>query len=175
MPLIPFNGRRPRVDATAYVSDRAVLIGDVMVGEYSNIWEYAVLRADFDRIEIGRYVSVQDNVTLHAATGHPTVVGDYVVIGHNAVVHACKVGNYVLIGMGARVCTGAIIEDNVIIGAGAVVPEGMRVPSNSLVVGIPARVVRELKESDIRRIEIGAKMYAELGQKYKRLLTRESF
>ncbi len=173
MPLYGYRGRSPQVHPTAFIAPTAVLIGDVRVAEGASIWFGCVLRADMDRIEIGARSNVQDNSTIHTDENEPTLIGEDVTIGHNALVHSSVVERNVLIGQAAVLTGGNTVGTGTIIGAGAVVPQGMKVPGRSLVVGIPAKVVREAKPEDERWTVGAAEHYAELGAWYRENL-RES-
>ena len=164
MGLYEFDGKMPKVHAKAYVSPRASLIGDVEVGEDSSIWEFAVLRADMNYIRVGKGTSIQDNATVHTTFTNPTTIGDYVTAGHNCVIHACEIGNRVVIGIGAIVLTGAKVGDDCVIGAGSVVTENSVIPPNSLVLGIPGKVRKEVPEGLKEKFMAGAELYVELGR-----------
>lgn len=167
MPRYAFKGRSPTVHPTAFVAPTAVLIGDVTVGEDASVWFGTVLRADMDRIEIGARSNVQDNSTIHTDAGEPTIIGEDVTIGHNALVHSSVVERNVLIGQASVLVGGCVIGTGTIVGAGAVVPQGMHVPPRSLVVGVPAKVVREARPEDERWTVQAAEHYVELGAWYR--------
>ena len=131
-----FNGKTPRIAETAFISEAAYVVGDVEIGEHSNVWPGAVLRGDFAAIRIGSYVDIEDNCILHA--GNDMEISDNVIVGHGAVVHSRKVGSRVLIGMNATTLHKSVIGDHCIIAAGSVVTEGMIFPPDSFVVGVPA-------------------------------------
>lgn len=171
MPLYAFKGRSPRVHETAFVAPTAVLIGDVTVGEQASVWFGTVLRADMDRIEIGARSNVQDNSTIHTDLGEPTIIGEDVTIGHNALVHSSIVERNVLIGQASVLVGGCVIGTGTIVGAGAVVPQGMQVPPHSLIVGVPAKVVRQARPEDARWTVEAAAHYVELGAWYREHLT----
>jgi len=135
-----------------YLHPKAEIVGDVSIGDDSSVWAFAVIRGDEGSIRIGKNVSVQEHCVIH---GENVSIGDNVTVGHSAVVHGAKIGSNVLVGINAIVLDGAEIGDWVVIGAGAVVPPGMKVKSNSLVLGIPAKVVRELNEED-RELVVGS-------------------
>jgi carbonic anhydrase/acetyltransferase-like protein (isoleucine patch superfamily) len=158
--------RTPRLGKDVYVAPTAVLIGDVEIGDKSSVWPGAVLRADINRIVVGQCTSVQDNVVFHVLDTKGCMVGDYVTIGHGAILHGCTVGNEVLIGMGAIILDGAVIEDQTIVGAGAVVTPGTRIPSGSLVVGTPARVIRTLTEEEKNQLRQRAMEYVLMAAAY---------
>lgn len=167
MPLYPYQGKAPRVHPTAFVAPTAVLIGDVTVAEGASIWFGTVLRGDMDRIVIGKRSNVQDNSTIHTDEDEPTIVGEDVTIGHNALVHSSVIESNVLIGQAAVLVGGCHVGRGTIIGAGAVVPEKMDVPAAKLVVGVPARVVRDARPDDERWTVRAAAHYAELGGWYR--------
>jgi len=164
--LYGFEGKFPRVHPEAYVSPRASLIGDVEVGEDSSIWEFAVLRGDMNEIRIGKGTSIQDNATIHTTSGNGAYVGDYVTAGHNCVIHACEIGDRCVVGIGAIVLTGAKVGEDSVIGAGAVVTENTVIPPNSLVLGIPGKVVKKVPETLKNAFAIGARSYIELAKIY---------
>jgi carbonic anhydrase/acetyltransferase-like protein (isoleucine patch superfamily) len=157
----------PRVHPTAFIAPTAVLIGDVTIGENASVWFGTVLRGDMDRIAIGARSNVQDNTTIHTEADGPTLIGEDVTIGHNALVHSSLVENNVLIGQASVLVGENTVGTGTIIGAGAVVPEGMRVPSRSLVLGVPARVVREIRPDDERWTVRAAAHYVELAAEYR--------
>jgi len=167
MMIRPFRGVWPRIAETAFVEETAVVVGDVEIGEHSSIWFHAVVRADVHFIRIGRDTNIQDGVVVHVTGGRfPALIGNRVTIGHRAIVHGCTIGDECLIGMGAILLDGAVIGERSLVAAGAVVREGMRVPPRSLVVGVPARIVRELTEEELHRIEGGWRGYRELKDQY---------
>ena len=162
-----FDGKRPRVHPTAFIAKTAEIVGDVEIGENSSVWNGAVLRGDLHYIRVGKNTSVQDNCVLHGTLDkYPTIVGDNVSIGHNAIVHGCMVGDNCLIGMGSIVLENVEIGEWCIIGAGAVVPEGARIPSNSIVMGVPAKVVKRVTEEHKKRMSDNWKIYVKLKDKY---------
>ena len=156
----------PKIASDSFIAETAVVIGDVEIGLESSIWFGAVLRGDINKITIGRCTSIQDNCTIHVDSDKPTIVGDNVTVGHNAVLHGCKIGNSVLIGMGAIVLDGAEIGDGAIVAAGAVVLEGKSVPSKTLVAGVPAKPVKELDDSIIEHLNEHARRYAEYAKTF---------
>lgn len=160
------KGVKPEIHEDAFVADTACVIGDVNIGKGSSIWYGAVVRGDIENITIGEFTNIQDNSVVHTETDIPTKIGDYVVVGHNAIVHGCTIGNNCLIGMGAIILNNAEIGDNCIIGAGAVVPEGKVIPANSLVLGIPGKVVRQVTEEEIESNRKNALRYNELFKKH---------
>ncbi len=165
--ILDFNGKKPKIDKTAFVAPTADIIGDVEIGENSSVWFGSVLRGDLHYIKIGRNSNVQDNCVMHGTINkYPTVVGKNVSIGHNAIVHGCEVGDNCIIGMGSIILEGAKIGKLCIIGAGAVVKEGEKIPDKSLVVGVPARVVKKLDKSQLKRIDDNWREYVKLKEVY---------
>ena len=161
-----FQGNTPEIHADAYVDNAAVLIGKVKVGARSSIWPGAVLRGDIEPITIGDGSNVQEGAVLHTDEHYPTVVGDDVTIGHAAVVHGCEIGDHALIGIGAIVLSGAKIGPRSVVAAGALVPEGTVVDEGTLVMGTPAKKVRELTENEKYRFLKNARAYADRSQEY---------
>jgi carbonic anhydrase/acetyltransferase-like protein (isoleucine patch superfamily) len=161
-----FNDKQPIIGESVYIDESAVVIGDVTLGNDVSIWPTAVVRGDVESIKIGDGANVQDGSVLHAGRfttqGHPLTIGKGVTIGHKAVVHACTVGDYCLIGIGAIILDDAVLEDYVMLGAGALVPPGKRLESGYLYVGSPARQVRPLKESEKEFLEYSAQHYVHL-------------
>ena len=147
--IMDHKGISPVIDETAFVAPTAAVIGDVVIGADSSVWFGAVLRGDEAPIRIGRGSTVQDNAVLHCDHGSPMNIGDNVTIGHGAIVHGATIGDNVLIGMGAIILNGAKIGDNCIVGAGAVVKENAEIPANSMLVGVPAKVIRSLDDAAI--------------------------
>lgn len=164
MPLYAFRGSRPTRHTSAWVAPSADVIGDVVLGEDVSVWFGAVIRGDNTTIPIGARSNVQEGAMLHSDPGSPLTVGEDCTIGHHAILHGCTIGNRVLIGMGATVLNGAVIADDCIVGANALVTEGKTFPPGSLIVGSPARAVRELDERTIAGLKISAAHYVENGR-----------
>lgn len=162
-----FSGKAPEIANSAFVAENASIIGDVKIGENSSIWYGAVLRGDITSITIGKNSNIQDNATVHVGIKSPAIIGDSVTVGHNALVHGAKIGNNVLVGMGSVVLDNAEIGDNSIIGAGAVVTSNTIVPPDSLVLGVPAKVVKKLSHTQIAGNSMNALGYVALGKKFK--------
>lgn len=162
-----FQEHQPQIAEDAFVAESAQIVGRVQVDSRASIWYGAVLRGDDNRICIGPYTNIQDNCVLHITTTESCIVGSHVTVGHNAILHGCTIGNEVLVGMGAIVLNGAVIEDQVIIGAGTLIPPGKRIPARSLVVGSPAKVVRDLTDEEIRSLKLSAENYALLADKHR--------
>lgn len=165
--LLKFKSSSPEIPDSAFVADNATVIGDVVLGEESSVWFGAVIRGDENPICIGKRTNIQDNVVIHISATSRADIGDNVTIGHCAVVHGCKIADNVLIGMNSTVLDGAEIGENCIIGANALVPPGKKIPAGSMVMGVPAKVVRELTEDEISGIKENAAVYVELLHEYK--------
>ena len=165
--------KQPRLGQGVFLADGAIVVGDVALGDGSSVWFNAVLRGDINLVQVGRHTNVQDNAVLHVASEWPCVVGDFVTIGHSAVVHACRVGDETLIGMGAVVLDGAEVGAQCIVGAKALVTQGMSIPDGSLVVGAPAKIKRALSAEERAALKRGAQKYTEAAAYYleKRLRT----
>ena len=174
MPIHSLGDRRPQIDTTAYVADGAQIIGDVVLGPETSVWFNAVLRGDTEQISIGSGSNVQDGAVLHADPGFPCSVGAGVVTGHGAILHGCQIGDDCLIGMGAIVLNGARIASGSIVAAGAIVPEGKEFPPHSLIMGVPAKVVRETTARDLENIAAGARHYQERARLYRAKLGVDS-
>ena len=158
----------PQVDPSCYVAAEAVIIGDVRIAKGCSIWPYAVIRADLSEVRIGEGSSIQEHCQVHGNPGRPTIIGKNVSVGHGAIIHAAVVEDDVIIGMNSCVLDGARIGSGSIVGAGAVVREGMEVPPGSLVVGVPAKIVREKDASLLEAARRNAKEYHELRDRHKR-------
>lgn len=165
--ILKHKENSPNIHKSCFVAETAQLIGNITLNENANIWFGSVLRGDGEAIVIGKNTNIQDNSVIHVDIDQPTIIGDNCTVGHGAIVHACRVGNNVLVGMGSIILDGAIIEDNVIIGAGALIPPGKRIPKNSLVIGSPGKVVREITKKEVESIKESAKNYLELAQSYR--------
>jgi len=158
-----FLRRAPRLGRGVYLARGAAVLGDVTIGAHSSVWYNAVVRGDINRIVIGHHTNIQDNAVLHLADDYACVVGNWVTVGHSAIVHACTVRDEVLIGMGAVILDGAVVGRQSLIGAHALVKQGMRIPPGSLVLGAPARVVRALTRQERRELKGWAAKYVENG------------
>ncbi|MFS2318075.1 gamma carbonic anhydrase family protein [Maricaulis sp. D1M11] len=154
-----------------WVAPGAMVMGNVILKRNSSVWYGAVVRGDNDPIEIGEDANVQDGAVLHTDIGFPLTIGRGVTIGHKAMLHGCTIGDYSLIGIGATVLNGAKIGRNCLIGAHALIPEGKEIPDNSLVVGAPGKVIRQLDEDMAVILKASADHYVENWQKHKSELT----
>lgn len=162
-----FRGKSPQVHPGAYVDPSAQVIGDVMIGNKSSIWPGAVLRGDSCTITIGEGSSIQDNTVAHGDKGAPVIIKDFVTVGHNVTLHGCRVGSYSIIGIGATLLNHSDVGESSMVAAGSVVLENQKIPPRSLAVGVPAKVVRELTQEDIRRIHRNALIYVRLAREYQ--------
>ena len=142
-----------------YIGEGAKLIDDVTLSKGCSVWYNAVIRADDGPVFLGENTNIQDLVMIHSAAGFPVTPGKNVSVGHGAILHGCTIGSNVLSGMGAIVMDGAVINDNSVVGAGALVTQGKEFPAGSLIIGSPARAVRQLKEEDIEKIRENALHY----------------
>lgn len=164
--IINFNDNKPQIHKTSFIAANATIIGSVNIGENSSVWFNAVLRGDANRIVIGKNSNVQDNCVIHMDSEDEVIIGDNVTIGHGAIIHGCTIEDNCLIGMGAIILNGAIIKKNSIIGAGALVTQNKIIPENSMAMGAPAKVIRELTKEEILNIEESSKHYVELSKNY---------
>lgn len=158
--IYTLKGKIPKIsEKVGFIAPSADIIGDVSLSEGVSIWFNAVLRGDMDEILIGENSNIQDCAVVHTDTGYSCMVGKAVTVGHGAILHGCKIGDNCLVGMNAVVLNGAEIGDNCLIGANSLVSQGAKIPSNSLVMGSPAKVVKELKHSMIEAIRRNGMAY----------------
>lgn len=167
--ILKYEGISPKIGESCFIAHSADIIGKVLIGNESSVWYGAVVRGDIESVTIGDRSNVQDNATIHVASGNKTTIGDDVTIGHNAIVHGCTIGNRVLIGMGSIILDGSVIEDDVIIGAGALVSSGKIITSRSLVVGSPGKIVRSLKDEELDGLLHSARIYTEEASLHKKI------
>ena len=166
-------GLCPTIAAGAYIDPASVVIGNVEIGEGSSVWPMAVIRGDIHRIRIGERTSVQDGSVLHVThagpynpDGFPLIIGDDVTIGHKVMLHGCTIGSRILIGMAAVIMDGVVVNDDVIVGAGTLVPPGKNLESGYLYMGNPVRQVRPLTDKELKYFHYTAKRYADLAAEY---------
>ena len=164
---------QPNIAESAYIDPAAVVIGDVVLGEHTSVWPCAVIRGDVNHIRIGNRSNVQDLSMLHVShksadkpDGSPLLIGEDVTIGHRVVLHGCIIGNRVLVGMGSTILDDAIIEDDVMIGAGSLVPPRKRLESGYLYVGSPVKQVRPLNDEEKKFLVYSAKHYIHIAEQY---------
>lgn len=170
MPIFQLQDHAPTIPASAYVAPTATLIGKVTLGERASVWFNVVIRGDTDTITLGEGSNVQEGVIMHADPGFPLTLGANVTVGHQAMLHGCTIGEGTLVGIQAVVLNGAVIGKHCLVGAGAIVTEGKTFPDRSLILGAPARVVRELTEQDMTGLERVAASYVERGELYRQAL-----
>lgn len=148
MGIYKYLNHTPQIGKECFIADTASVVGRVTLGDNVSIWYGSVLRGDIDDIEVGENTNIQDLSTLHITEGHPLKIGKNVTVGHNAVLHSCTIKNNVLVGMGAIILDDAVIGENSLVAAGSVVPPGKTYPKNSLIMGAPAKVVKEFTEEE---------------------------
>ena len=172
MPLYAITGVEPSFGPGAWAAPSADLIGDVRLGARASVWFGAVLRGDNTPLILGDDTNFQDGAIGHSDAGFPLTIGARVTVGHQAILHGCTVADDCLIAMGARILNGAVIEPECIVGAGALVTEGRRFERGSLIVGAPARIVRQLTDEERQLLRASAAHYAEKAQRYAAELER---
>jgi carbonic anhydrase/acetyltransferase-like protein (isoleucine patch superfamily) len=165
--ILPFNGKTPTIGAGVFIAPTAVIIGDVTIGDGSSIWYGTVLRGDMAPIRIGAQTNLQDLTMVHTDYGHPAIVGDRVSVGHRAVVHGCRVEDEALVGIGAVVLTGAVV------GRGSVVREGQEIPPGVLVAGIPAVIKRKIEPEAAELFRLPYQHYITLANAHRDLFPSE--
>jgi len=173
MAIHAFRGIHPTFGQGVFIDHQSTILGDVTLGDDVSVWPNAVIRGDMHRIQIGARTSVQDGAVLHITHasdynpgGYPLTIGEDVTIGHQACLHGCTLGNEILVGIGATVLDGAVVEDQVVIGAGSLVPPGKRLESGYLYVGSPARQKRELTDAEKSYFKYSAANYCKLKDEY---------
>ncbi|MCM3767102.1 gamma carbonic anhydrase family protein [Neobacillus niacini] len=167
--IYPFKGQYPKIADSVFIADYATITGDVEIGEESSVWFNTVIRGDVAPTKIGCRVNIQDNSILHQSPNNPLILEDEVTVGHQVILHSCIIRKRALIGMGSIILDQAEIGEGAFIGAGSLVPQGKKIPPNTLAFGRPAKVVRELNADDIKDMERITREYAEKAQYYKGL------
>ena len=157
----------PKIDPSCYVAPEAIIIGDVVVDKGCSIWAFAVIRADLSSVRIGEGSSIQEHCQIHGNPGKPTIIGKNVSVGHAAIIHAAKVDDFVIVGMNSCILDGAEVGSGSIVGAGAVVTENMKIPEGSLVVGVPAKIIRQGDPSLKEHAKKNAEAYHRLRDAHK--------
>lgn len=157
----------PKLGKHVFIHPAATVLGQVTLKDYANIWPGVVLRADLNKIVVGKYSNIQDLSVVHLESNRGCFVGDYCVVGHRVILHACTVGDGVLVGMGAIILNGTKIGDGALIGAGALVTEETKVKPESLYLGSPARFIRKLSKREVRDTIEWAKKYARMAQAHQ--------
>ena len=173
MSIRAYKGIQPKLASGCYIDESSVLVGDIECGADVSIWPLVAARGDVNHIKIGARTNVQDGSVLHVSRvskenpkGHPLIIGEDVTVGHKCMLHGCELGNRILVGMGAIVMDGAIVEDDVFIGAGSLVPPNKRLQSGYLYVGSPVKQARLLKESERAFLKVSADNYVRLKNEY---------
>ena len=167
--IYPFEDFHPQFGKEVFLAPNATLTGDIVIGDRSSIWFNAVMRGDVGPIRIGKETNIQDGVIVHCSTGRtPTIIGDRVVIGHGAIIHGCRIEDEVLIGIGAIVLDEAVIPSHTIIAAGALVTERKQLEGGFLYAGIPARKIKPITDEQIDYIRKGAARYIEKASWYQK-------
>ena len=165
--LIPYQGKKPDIKEDVFIGDYSAIIGEVYIGEKSNIWFNCTLRGDVAPIHIGKRTNIQDGTVIHTSRFNgPTHIGSSVTIGHKAMIHACEIKDFAFIGMSSTILDKAIIEEYGMVAAGALIPPGKIIKSRELWAGVPARMMRILTDADIEMIEASAEHYVNLAAKY---------
>jgi carbonic anhydrase/acetyltransferase-like protein (isoleucine patch superfamily) len=172
MPLYAIGGLEPDIAVDAWVAPSADLIGDVRLAELASVWFGAVIRADNTPILVGARSNIQEGAMLHSDPGVPCTVGEDVTVGHHAILHGCTIGDRVLIGMGATVLNRAVIGEDSLVGAGALVTEGKEFPPGYLIVGSPAKAIRPLDDMQKAMLRMSAALYASKQREYAEGLRR---
>jgi carbonic anhydrase/acetyltransferase-like protein (isoleucine patch superfamily) len=171
--LHEYNGKWPKLGERVYIAEGAQIVGDVEIGQDSSIWYNCVIRGDVHYIRIGQRTNIQDGSIGHVMKDlFPLIVGDDVTVGHGAILHGCTIESHCLIGMRATVLNNVVVGTHSIVGAGALVTEGTVVPPRSLMLGMPAKVKRELTDEEITGIDVYAKRYCEYKETYLRMKER---
>lgn len=170
----PYLETHPKIDATCYIDEMSVVIGDVILAENVSVWPFAVIRGDVNHIRIGKNSNVQDHSMLHVShkkadkpEGSPLIIGDDVTIGHHVKLHGCTIGNRVLVGIGTIILDDVVVEDDVMIGAGSLVPPNKRLESGYLYVGSPVKQVRKLTEKELAFLPYSAQNYVKVSGNYQ--------
>src|SRR6187402_1708854 len=167
MALYQLDSLIPTVHESAWVADNAQVMGNVQLAEDSSVWFGVVIRGDTDTISVGRGTNIQDNSVLHADRGMPLTIGDNVTVGHQVMLHGCTIGEGSLIGIQAVVLNGAKIGKNCLVGAGSLVTEGKEFPDGSMILGSPAKAVKQLSPEQIEGLKMSAKHYVDNARRYK--------
>ena len=172
MAVFRLGTARPQVPTSAYVAPGATVIGRVTLGERASVWPGAVIRGDDDAIRVGDNTNVQDGAVLHVDPGIPMSIGNEVTIGHQAMLHGCTIGDGTLVGIQAIVYNRVVIGRDCLIAAGAVIPEGKVFPDRSLIVGVPAKALRTLRDEELAEMRVNVDAYVKRGDWFRRELRR---
>jgi len=161
-----FNGITPQIPSSTYVAHSADIIGNVVLGNDVSVWHNSVIRGDFNSIVVEDSSNIQDNSVLHVDSNEPLHIGTNTTIGHGCIIHGCTIGNSCLIGMGSLIMNRAMIGSNCIIGAGTLITQDTKIPDNSIVLGRPGKISKQISQSDLEYINSNAKAYVALKNKY---------
>ncbi|MDO5625307.1 MAG: gamma carbonic anhydrase family protein [Pseudomonadota bacterium] len=172
MAVYEVDGKVPQVDSTAWIADSAEVMGHVTLGPDASVWFGCVLRGDTESMSIGEGSNIQDLSVLHADVGQPLTVGKHVTVGHKVMLHGCTIGDESLIGIGAVVLNGAKIGKHCLVGAGALVTEGKEFPDGSMIVGAPAKLVRQLTPEQIEGLKMSAQHYIDNARMFRATLNK---
>jgi len=172
MAIYELEGMAPQISDTAWVADSAQVMGDVVLAEDASVWFGAVIRGDMDHIRIGKRTNIQDLSVLHADVGMPLTLGDDVTVGHQVMLHGCTIGDGSLIGIGAIVLNGAKIGKGCLVGAGSLVTEGKEFPDGSMIIGSPAKAVRQLTPEQLEGLLHSAEHYVGNARRYRSGLSK---
>lgn len=165
--IVSYKHYKPEIDDSAFIAENSTIIGRCTIGADCSIWYNTVLRADVNEIRVGRGTNIQDGCVVHCDDEYKTIIGENVTIGHSAIIHGCTIGTNCIIGMGSTILDGAVVGDNVIVGANSLITQGKVIPSGVLVMGSPAKVVRELTAEEIEGIQHSVAGYIALSKEYK--------
>lgn len=166
--IMDFEGINPKINKNTYISESVDIIGNVEIDENANIWFGTRLRGDMNKIVIGANTNIQENSVVHVDVNSPCIIGKDVTIGHGAIIHGCTISDNVLVGMGSIILNNAKIGKNTIIGAGSLVTQGKSFKDGVLILGNPAKIVRELTDDEIKGIKSSADNYVSLSKRYKK-------
>jgi len=161
-----FNGITPQIPSSTYVAHSADVVGNVVLGNDVSVWHNSVIRGDFNSIVVEDSSNIQDNSVLHVDSNEPLHIGTNTTIGHGCIIHGCTIGNSCLIGMGSLIMNRAMIGSNCIIGAGTLITQDTKIPDNSIVLGRPGKISKQILQSDLEYINSNAKAYVALKNKY---------
>jgi carbonic anhydrase/acetyltransferase-like protein (isoleucine patch superfamily) len=171
--LLEYKGKWPVLGDRVFIAEGAIIVGDVVIGDHSSVWFNAVVRGDVDIIRIGVHTNIQDGSILHVMRNqYPLILHDYVTIGHGVMLHGCEIESHCLIGMRATILNNAKIGAHCIVGAGALITEGTVIPPRSLVLGMPAKVKRELTDQEVEHIDEYAGRYFQYKETYLEMATK---
>lgn len=164
--ILDFDGIKPRIDESCYLSESVDIIGDVRIEKDVNVWFGTRIRADINKVSIGENSNIQENSVIHVDANSPVIIGKNVTVGHSVIIHGCEIADNVLVGMGTTILNNAKIGKNTIIGASSLITQGKEFPEGVLILGNPAKVIRELTNDEIKSIQRSADNYVTLSKKY---------